>query len=131
MSVPEELYYTAEHEWISISDTVARVGITDYAQRALGDVVYVSVPAVGTKVTAGDPCGEVESTKSVSDIFSPADGEVIEVNPEIDDDPGLVNSDPYGAGWLFKIALDSADDVPPGLLTAAEYQALTQEQGQE
>lgn len=128
MSVPEELYYTAEHEWVAITDSIARVGITDYAQRALGDVVYVSVPTLGSRVTAGDPCGEVESTKSVSDIYCPADGEVTEVNPEIDDDPGLVNSDPYGAGWLFKIALDSGDQLPPGLLTATEYEALTQEQ---
>ncbi len=128
MSVPEELYYTAEHEWVAISDSVARVGITDYAQRALGDVVYVSMPNLGARVTAGDPCGEVESTKSVSDIYCPADGEVTEVNPEIDDDPGLVNSDPYGAGWLFKIALDSGEQLPPGLLTPTEYEALTQEQ---
>jgi glycine cleavage system H protein len=127
VSVPEELYYTAEHEWISILDSVARIGVTDYAQRALGDVVYVTAPAAGTRVTAGDPCGEVESTKSVSDIYSPADGEVTEVNPEVDDDPGLVNSDPYGAGWLFKIQLDS-DQVPPGLLSAAEYNALTAEE---
>jgi glycine cleavage system H protein len=128
MSIPEELYYTAEHEWILITDSTARIGITDYAQRALGDVVYVSMPALGSRVTAGEPCGEVESTKSVSDIFCPADGEVAEVNSEIDDDPGLVNSDPYGAGWLFKIELDTGDQVPPGLLTAAEYQALTQEE---
>jgi glycine cleavage system H protein len=127
VSVHEELYYTAEHEWISIADESARVGITDYAQRALGDVVYVTAPAPGTRVTAGDPCGEVESTKSVSDIYSPADGEVTEINPEIDEDPGLVNSDPYGAGWLFKLHLDSAD-LPPGLLSAAEYEALTQEE---
>ncbi|MHB1593466.1 MAG: glycine cleavage system protein GcvH [Streptosporangiaceae bacterium] len=131
MSVPEELYYTAEHEWVAISDSVARVGITDYAQRALGDVVYVSSPAPGTRVTGGDPCGEVESTKSVSDIYCPADGEVTEVNPEVDEDPGLVNSDPYGAGWLFKIRLDSDEEVPPGLLNAAEYDALTKEAGQE
>jgi glycine cleavage system H protein len=130
MSVPEELYYTAEHEWVAISDSTARIGITNYAQRALGDVVYVSAPAPGTRVTAGDPCGEVESTKSVSDIYCPADGEVTEVNPEVDDDPGLVNSDPYGAGWLFKIRLDSADDVPPGLLSAIEYSALIQDEEQ-
>jgi glycine cleavage system H protein len=130
MSVPEELYSTAEHEWVAISDSTARIGITNYAQRALGDVVYVSAPAPGTRVTAGDPCGEVESTKSVSDIYCPADGEVTEVNPEVDDDPGLVNSDPYGAGWLFKIRLDSADDVPPGLLSAIEYSALIQDEEQ-
>jgi len=127
VSVPDELHYTAEHEWLAITGSTARVGITDYAQRALGDVVYVSVPAVGSRVTAGDPCGEVESTKSVSDIYSPADGEVTEINPEIDDDPGLVNSDPYGAGWLFKIRLDSADEAPPGLLSSGDYAALTQE----
>ena len=130
MSVPEELYYTAEHEWMAISDSSARIGITDYAQRALGDVVYVSAPAPGSRVTAGDPCGEVESTKSVSDIYCPADGEVTEVNPEVDEDPGLVNSDPYGAGWLFKIRLDSDDQVPPGLLSAAEYSALIQDEEQ-
>ena len=124
MSVPEELYYTAEHEWVAIADSVARVGITDYAQRALGDVVYVSAPAPGARVTAGDPCGEVESTKSVSDIYCPADGEVTETNPEVDEDPGLVNSDPYGAGWLFKIRLDADDQLPPGLLLAAEYSAI-------
>jgi glycine cleavage system H protein len=129
MSVPAELYYTQEHEWVAINGPIASVGITDHAQRALGDVVFVSAPEAGSRVTAGEPCGEVESTKSVSDIYSPVDGEVTEVNPEIDDDPGLVNSDPYGAGWLFKIRLsDTESDVPPGLLTAAEYAALTKEQ---
>ena len=97
MTIPAELRYTAEHEWVAVDGPVASVGITDYAQRALGDVVYVSVPAPGTKVTAGEPCGEVESTKSVSDIYSPVDGEIAEVNTDVDDDPGLVNSDPYGA----------------------------------
>ena len=126
MSIPENLMYTAEHEWVTIEGAVASVGITDFAQQALGDVVYVSVPAAGTEVTAGEPCGEVESTKSVSDIYAPVDGEVIESNPEIDDDPGLVNTDPYGAGWLLKIRL--ADDAEPaGLLTAEEYTALTKE----
>jgi glycine cleavage system H protein len=130
MSVPEELLYTAEHEWVAISDSTARVGITDYAQRALGDVVYVQAPAPGTRVTAGDPCGEVESTKSVSDLYCPADGEVTEINPEVDEDPGLVNSDPYGAGWLFKLRLDSDEEVPPGLLSPAEYTALIAEEEQ-
>src|SRR5260370_8840429 len=95
MPVTAELYYTAEHEWIALSGSLASVGITDHAQRALGDVVFVSVPAAGSRVAAGEPCGEVESTKSVSDLYSPVDGEVTEVNPEIEDDPGLVNSDPY------------------------------------
>ena len=106
MSIPSELLYTREHEWVSIEGSVASVGITDYAQRALGDVVYVSVPETGSKVTAGEPCGEVESTKSVSDLYSPVDGDVAEVNPEVDDDPGLVNSDPYGAGWLLDVRVD-------------------------
>jgi glycine cleavage system H protein len=126
MSIPENLMYTAEHEWVAIEGGVASVGITDFAQQALGDVVYVSVPSAGTEVTASEPCGEVESTKSVSDIYSPVDGEVLESNPEIDDDPGLVNTDPYGAGWLLKIRL-SDDAEPAGLLTAEEYTALTKE----
>ena len=127
MIVPDELRYTAEHEWVAIDGTVASVGITDYAQNSLGDVVYVSIPAAGTAVTAGEPCGEVESTKSVSDIYSPVDGEVIEANPEIEDDPGLVNSDPYGAGWLMRIRL--ADDGPQAddLLTAEQYAELIKE----
>lgn len=126
MTVPENLQYTAEHEWVAIDGAVASVGITDYAQQALGDVVYVQVPAAGTTVSAGEPCGEVESTKSVSDIYSPVDGEVIEANPEIEDDPGLVNTDPYGAGWLLRIRLTD-DTEPAGLLTAEEYTALTKE----
>ena len=128
MTIPAELRYTAEHEWVSVDGTTASVGITDYAQRALGDVVYVSVPAAGTHVTAGEPCGEVESTKSVSDIYSPVTGEVTEVNSDVDEDPGLVNSDPYGAGWLMKVQLDEDEGEPSGLLTADEYAELTAEQ---
>jgi glycine cleavage system H protein len=126
MTIPDELRYTAEHEWVAINGSLASVGITDFAQRSLGDVVYVSVPAPGTRVTAGEPCGEVESTKSVSDIYSPVDGEVAEVNPDLDDDPALVNSDPYGAGWLMKVRLDPDED-PGGLLTADEYAELTKD----
>ncbi len=128
MTIPAELRYTAEHEWVAVDGPVASVGITDYAQRALGDVVYVSVPAPGARVTAGEPCGEVESTKSVSDIYSPVNGEVTDVNSDVDDDPGLVNSDPYGAGWLMKVRLDDAS-AQPGLLTADEYAELTKEPG--
>jgi glycine cleavage system H protein len=127
MTIPAELRYTAEHEWVAIDGLTASVGITDYAQNALGDVVYVSVPAPGTRVSAGATCGEVESTKSVSDVYSPVDGEVTEVNADIEDDPGLVNSDPYGAGWLMKVRLDDGDAEPSGLLTAAEYAELTKE----
>jgi len=125
MTVPDELHYTSEHEWVAITGSTASVGITDHAQQALGDVVYVSAPAPGSKVTAGEPCGEVESTKSVSDIFSPVDGEVAEVNPEIEENPGLINSDPYGAGWLFKVTLSGAEgELPAGLMSAAEYEEL-------
>jgi glycine cleavage system H protein len=128
MTIPTELRYTAEHEWVAVDGPVASVGITDYAQNALGDGVYVSVPAPGTKVTAGQPCGEVESTKSVSDIYSPVNGEVTEVNSDVDEDPGLVNSDPYGAGWLMKVRLDDGAAEPAGLMTADEYAELTKEQ---
>ena len=133
MSIPENLMYTAEHEWVTIEGTTASVGITDFAQQALGDVVYVSVPAAGTEVTAGEPCGEVESTKSVSDLYSPVDGEVTEVNEELDDDPGLVNAEPYGAGWMFRVRVTTGSDgeaaLPPGLLSAAEYEELTKSAG--
>jgi glycine cleavage system H protein len=128
MSVPAELRYTAEHEWVSIDGATATVGITDFAAKALGDVVYVSLPAEGAAVTAEEPCGEVESTKSVSDLFSPVDGQVTETNGDLDDDPGLVNSDPYGAGWMFRVQLSGGSDAPvPGLLSPGEYEELTKE----
>ena len=127
MTVPQQLRYTAEHEWVAIDGQAASVGITEHAADALGDVVYVSPPAPGTKVTAGEPCGEIESTKSVSDLYSPVDGEVTDVNADIEDDPGLVNSDPYGAGWLFKVRLD--DEPPSDLLTAEQYAELISAEG--
>jgi glycine cleavage system H protein len=133
MSIPAELRYTEEHEWVAIEGDIASVGITDYAAQQLGDVVYVSLPSAGADVTAGDPCGEVESTKSVSDLYSPVDGAVAEVNSELDDDPGLVNAEPYGAGWMFRVRLAKGSDgepaVPPGLLSAAEYEELTKSAG--
>jgi glycine cleavage system H protein len=122
MTVPEQLRYTAEHEWVAIEGEIASVGITEHAANALGDVVYVSPPAPGTKVTAGEPCGEIESTKSVSDLFSPVDGEVTDVNADIEEDPGQVNADPYGAGWLFRIRLEN--DPPSDLLSAEQYAEL-------
>ena len=122
MTVPEQLRYTTEHEWVAIDGQTASVGITEHAADALGDVVYVSPPTPGTKVTAGEPCGEIESTKSVSDLYSPVDGEVTDVNADVEDDPGQVNSDPYGAGWLFKVRLD--DEPPSDLLTAEQYAEL-------
>jgi glycine cleavage system H protein len=125
MAVPEQLHYTAEHEWVAIDGTLASVGITEHAASALGDVVYVSPPAPGTKVTAGEPCGEIESTKSVSDLYSPVDGEVTEVNTEVEEDPGQVNADPYGIGWLFKVRL--AGQPPADLLSADQYAELIKE----
>jgi glycine cleavage system H protein len=127
MTVPEQLRYTAEHEWVAIDGQTASVGITEHAADALGDVVYVSPPTPGTKVTAGEPCGEIESTKSVSDLYSPVDGEVTDVNADIEDDPGQVNSDPYGAGWLFKVRLDG--EPPSDLLTAEQYAELISAEG--
>jgi glycine cleavage system H protein len=133
MGVPAELQYTQEHEWVAIDGSTATIGITDYATQALGDVVYVSLPEVGAAVTAGEPCGEVESTKSVSDLYSPVDGEVIEVNTELEDDPSLVNAEPYTAGWMFRVRVpqDGNGDpaLPPDLLSAAEYEELTKSAG--
>ena len=127
MSVPAELRYTPEHEWVSVEGDAATIGITDYAAQQLGDVVYVSLPTVGAGVTAGEPCGEVESVKSVSDLYSPVDGEVIEVNGDLADDPSLVNAEPYGA-WMFRVRLPNGA-VPADLLSPAEYEALTQSAG--
>jgi glycine cleavage system H protein len=133
MSVPAELSYTEEHEWVSIEGDIASIGITDYAAQQLGDVVYVSPPAVGSTVATGEPCGEVESTKSVSDLYSPVDGQVTETNSELDDDPGLVNSEPYGAGWMFRVQVAAGTDgepaLPGGLLSSAEYEELIKSAG--
>ena len=133
MSVPAELHYTPEHEWVALDGTTASIGITEYAAQQLGDVVYVSLPAPGTAVTAGEPCGEVESVKSVSDLYSPVDGEVAEVNTELEGDPSLVNAEPYAAGWLFRVRVPQDGDgqpaLPPDLLSAAEYEELTKSAG--
>ena len=133
MSVPAELRYTPEHEWVAVDGNEVTVGITDYAAQQLGDVVYVSLPSVGAAVTAGEPCGEVESVKSVSDLYSPVDGEVVEVNSELEDDPSLVNAEPYAGGWMFRVRVAqdySGDDaLPPDLLSAVEYEELTKSAG--
>jgi glycine cleavage system H protein len=124
LEYPQDLRYTAEHEWVRAgSDGVARVGITSFAQDALGDVVYVSLPAVGDAVAAGDSCGEVESTKSVSDIFAPLSGEIAAVNEMLDTAPELVNTDPYGEGWMYEVLLTDAKSVE-SLLDLAAYRAL-------
>ena len=124
-TIPADLGYTAEHEWVRITDGVARIGITDYAQDALGDVVFVTLPEAGTTVEAGQTCGEVESTKSVSDVYAPVTGTVVERNEALDGAPELVNSDPYGEGWMFSVRPDSpvGPDSPGGLLDAEAYRS--------
>ncbi|HEX4251093.1 MAG TPA: glycine cleavage system protein GcvH [Pseudonocardia sp.] len=119
MSVPPDLQYTAEHEWVRLDGDVATIGITEFAASALGDVVFVGLPDVGARLTAGQVCGEVESTKSVSDLYNPVDGEVVEVNAALAAEPGAVNTDPYGAGWLFRLRVNG----PVELLDAAGYVA--------
>ncbi|WP_314669339.1 glycine cleavage system protein GcvH [Rothia mucilaginosa] len=123
-NVPAELSYTSEHEWVSAltAEGTVRVGITDHAQDALGDVVYVDLPSVGDSVAAEDSFGEIESTKSVSDLFAPISGEIVAVNEGLENDPALVNSDPYGEGWIVEIRPENADDLA-NLLNAEGYQA--------
>ncbi|MGP2437601.1 glycine cleavage system protein GcvH [Streptomyces sp. JW3] len=120
---PQQLRYSKEHEWLSAAaDGVATVGITEHAANALGDVVFVQLPEVGAAVTAGETCGELESTKSVSDLYSPVSGEVTAVNENVVDDPSLVNSAPFEGGWLFKVRVA---DEPGDLLSADEYTAFS------
>ncbi|MEY2995714.1 MAG: glycine cleavage system H-protein [Actinomycetota bacterium] len=109
MLVPDGLLYSSDHEWVRVDGATARVGITDYAQDALGDVVFVQAPTVGSSVASGDSFSEVESTKSVSDIYAPVSGVVASVNDRLDSEPALVNSDPYGDGWLCEITMSSSD----------------------
>jgi len=121
LQYPDDVRYTAEHEWVRLQGgAVARVGITAYAQDALGDVVYVSLPSVGDRVAAGDACGEVESTKSVSDLYAPLAGEVSAVNETLDASPATVNSDPYGQGWMYELALSDVT-VVDSLMNVEEY----------
>ena len=125
--IPAELRYTAEHEWVrqpGEHEGAVRVGITDYAQEALGDIVYVQLPEVGTVVSAGDAVGELESTKSVSDVYSPVSGEVVARNDALDATPELVNNDPYGDGWLFEVAVAEGAESSE-LMDAATYAAAS------
>jgi glycine cleavage system H protein len=125
MSIPEALRYSSDHEWISVEGSKIRMGITDYAQDALGDVVYVQVPTVGAAVAAGDTMSEVESTKSVSDIYAPVTGTIVAVNEALADQPETINSDPYGAGWICEIELADPSQLD-GLLDASGYRALVE-----
>ena len=127
MEFPDELKYTREHEWaLDEGDGRVRVGITDYAQDALGDVVYVDIPETGTEVRAGDAFGEVESTKSVSDLYSPVSGTVVERNPLLEDKPELVNEDPYGEGWLVVVEVENREELDD-LMDAASYRSFVEE----
>jgi glycine cleavage system H protein len=129
--IPPELHYTAEHEWVRLSgDDTVRVGITDFAQSALGDVVFVQLPDVGAEVTAGESFGEVESTKSVSDLYAPLSGKVAAVNGDLESSPQLVNSDPYGAGWLLDLQVSdqaALDSAVATLLDAEAYRGTLTE----
>jgi glycine cleavage system H protein len=120
---PDHLRYTAEHEWIAVAGDTATIGVTAFAAEQLGDIVFVGLPVVGDAVAAGAICGELESTKSVSDLYVPVDGTVTEVNVAVLDDPALVNAAPFDGGWLFRVELS---ETPTGLLTASEYLDLTQ-----
>ena len=123
MNIPEGLRYTRQHEWVLIDGESARIGITDLAQDALGNIVHVQLPALGQAVRSGASAVEVESSKSVSDIYSPVSGSVVLVNESLTTEPGLVNSDPYGSGWLYEVQM-SYDETLEGLLTAIEYRAI-------
>ncbi|MGV9799539.1 glycine cleavage system protein GcvH [Mycobacterium sp. NPDC003449] len=128
--IPADLYYTSEHEWVArTGDDTVRVGITDYAQSALGDVVFVQLPDVDAVLSSGDAFGEVESTKSVSDLYAPVSAKVVAVNGDLDGSPQLVNSDPYGEGWLVDLRLEpgTVEDALSGLLDADGYRAVVTE----
>ncbi|QHC59374.1 glycine cleavage system protein GcvH [Rathayibacter sp. VKM Ac-2760] len=124
MAVPTELQYTSDHEWIRVEGDTATVGITAYAAGKLGDVVFVELPEAGTRVEGGSVVGEIESTKSVGELFAPVDGEVLETNSAVVDSPELVNADPFGEGWLITVRFDA---LPDGLLDAAAYDELVGE----
>lgn len=121
MSFPETLKYTRDHEWLATNGDLSTVGVTAHAADALGDVVFLSLPETGTTITAGETCGEIESTKSVSDLYAPADGEIVEVNEAALADPALINADPFGQGWLFRMRIAGT----PDLLDATAYATLT------
>lgn len=124
---PDDLHYTKQHEWVRLTDNVGVIGITDYAQQELGDIVYVDLPRVGTKVEQGKTMGSVESVKAVSDIYSPLSGEIIEINDALATAPEKLNESPHGDGWLVKIRLSAATEIQ-GLLSAADYEKYVSEE---
>ncbi|NOY76535.1 MAG: glycine cleavage system protein GcvH [Calditrichaeota bacterium] len=123
MEIPEDLLYTEEHEWVYVEGDTAIIGITDYAQGELGDVVFVELPQIGEHIQQMEPFGSIEAVKTVSDIFAPVSGEVIEVNSNLEENPQLINQDPYGEGWIIKIKMSDPKETE-GLLTADEYQSM-------
>lgn len=123
-NVPEDLHYSKDHEWVRVEGDVAIVGITDYAQNSLGDVVYVELPKAGEEFAAHEPFGSVESVKAVSEVFSPVTGAIVDVNSSLNDEPEKVNNDPYGEGWMIRVKLQNPGEVD-SLLTAAEYEDFT------
>ena len=123
MNFPSELKYTAEHEWLNLEGDHAIIGITEFAQNELGDIVFIDVPTLGSVVNSGDVFGSVEAVKTVSDLFMPVDGEVVALNPALESSPELVNTDPYGKGWMVKVKLANPQSVS-GLLSASDYQKL-------
>ena len=124
MNVPDDLLYTKDHEWIRIVDDVATIGITDYAQGELGDIIFIEFPETGVKCKSGDPIGTIEAVKTVADIYAPIDGEILEVNIELEDDPDMINKDPYEKGWIIKLCKISKD--VSDLLKASDYKDLIQ-----
>jgi glycine cleavage system H protein len=124
VSVPEELQYTRSHEWVRTEDDTATIGITDYAQEELGDIVYVELPEQGDTFDAGDSLGSIESVKAVSDLYTPVGGEVVEVNEALNDSPEKINEDPYGDGWIVKLRVSDEGD----LLSASDYEQLLEEE---
>ena len=122
-NVPDHLQYTESHEWLRLDGETATVGITDHAQAELTDIVFVELPKVGTALSAGQPAAVVESVKAASDIYSPIDGTVVEINPALEADPGLVNRDPYGEGWLFSIRVEAGEEIET-LKEASQYRTL-------
>ena len=127
MEFPEDLKYSKEHEWVLVEGSVATVGITDYAQDQLGDIVFVELPAVGDKVSKEDAFGVVESVKAVSDIYAPVSGKVLEVNDDLPENPEMLNEDPYGDGWIIKIEMSDREELDD-LMTAAEYEQYVAEE---
>ncbi|GAV23357.1 glycine cleavage system protein GcvH [Carboxydothermus pertinax] len=128
-NVPKDLKYSREHEWIKVDGNIGIVGITDFAQKSLGDIVFIELPGVGDEITAGDTFGVVESVKAASDLYAPVSGKVLEVNEEVIDSPQLVNEDPYGKGWMIKVEISNEAELEE-LLSPEDYEKLLEEEGE-